>query len=923
METSIAERIAQVCLESPSTHACIARAEDDNSVVITLDDGQQIRVISPFGVDGDPVVLALGDTPAMTAASLNEALERRRSPTFADVWQLLHEQVGKRRKNINGEARPWTSCAGPSKDDASESSDDSSSDDAGDGADNAFIDDDDYDAIVAGSPQAWMTNMVRAACRELGVSFSSFGKPWCRVSLDNVTVILHLDLGQCGLHEPAAALLGLSLCTCLVVRLRYATGDGSRANPNSWECLQHTHTLWGGGASADEPVGSFGIRTYVPRLIERALVQPFASGEAPLSGLALRLKASLAACCESCPICFKRHESAFDRLQPCSSASCLFSWEELPTGSLLAQLRQYRLEPLVFTLELAMTAATAQNADGVFEPFPSFLLRSAEMRGRSGVFEPGKSVEQRLPGSGAANPAPPSAAPSAAPVASTPVAQNKRLPTLAFALRVMAPLAQKMLGCTSDAELSRLLMQAWDENALEWQLFAKQDAWSAEELQAVGEGAILRKVLRYVINTDRSVLVALEGPRCLPQIEATRQFAVAYSEPEREAAFSRRRATFGSTFAFHGAPSAAWFSILRNSLRSMSGSALMRHGAVFGKGIYLAKEVQLSLSYTASRGINAATSHVVALCEVINLPEYKKGYGLQGHVGPARDMYVVPVETDVIIRYIFTGTKSSSQPAHQVASSNEGHLDQVRAERKAASRDELVAFLANMLPILPAIDLGGDDGDDEDFDDSLVAGSSASGGASAAAAPSRAVGAVSLLAHGNGNANATRLILREYKRLASLQASGKADGICVDIPDDANVYRWRALLTPPADTPLAKELRTHAEATGAHAEAAAVTLEIIFTEAFPMAPPFVRVVSPRFAFHSGHVTIGGSICMELLTNSGWSPAFTIESVLVQIRVALVEGEGRLDRTRAHIPYELAEAREAFRRVAAGHGWNVA
>lgn len=35
-------------------------------------------------------------------------------------------------------------------------------------------------------------------------------------------------------------------------------------------------------------------------------------------------------------------------------------------------------------------------------------------------------------------------------------------------------------------------------------------------------------------------------------------------------------------------------------------------------------------------------------------------------------------------------------------------------------------------------------------------------------------------------------------------------------------------------------------------------------------PPFVRVVRPRFQFRTGHVTIGGSICMELLTLSGWN-----------------------------------------------------
>ena len=39
---------------------------------------------------------------------------------------------------------------------------------------------------------------------------------------------------------------------------------------------------------------------------------------------------------------------------------------------------------------------------------------------------------------------------------------------------------------------------------------------------------------------------------------------------------------------------------------------------------------------------------------------------------------------------------------------------------------------------------------------------------------------------------------------------------------------------------------------------------------YPFAPPFARVILPRFKFKSGHVTTGGSICMQLLTTSGWT-----------------------------------------------------
>ena len=53
----------------------------------------------------------------------------------------------------------------------------------------------------------------------------------------------------------------------------------------------------------------------------------------------------------------------------------------------------------------------------------------------------------------------------------------------------------------------------------------------------------------------------------------------------------------------------------------------------------------------------------------------------------------------------------------------------------------------------------------------------------------------------------------------------------------------------------------------------AITMHIIFPPDYPFSAPFMRVVRPRFAFRTGHVTIGGSICIELLTNSGWNPLY--------------------------------------------------
>jgi len=99
-----------------------------------------------------------------------------------------------------------------------------------------------------------------------------------------------------------------------------------------------------------------------------------------------------------------------------------------------------------------------------------------------------------------------------------------------------------------------------------------------------------------------------------------------------------------------------------------------------------------------------------------------------------------------------------------------------------------------------------------------------------------------------------------------------------------------------------------------------ILLHIAFPATYPLNPPFVRVIRPRFQFRTGHVTIGGSICTELLTNKGWTAANTIESVIVSIRAQFLEGGARLDLINTR-DYSEAEAKEAFDRMVQVHGWH--
>ena len=116
-----------------------------------------------------------------------------------------------------------------------------------------------------------------------------------------------------------------------------------------------------------------------------------------------------------------------------------------------------------------------------------------------------------------------------------------------------------------------------------------------------------------------------------------------------------------------------------------------------------------------------------------------------------------------------------------------------------------------------------------------------------------------------------------------------------------------------------------------------VILEMRFPQDFPMSPPFVRVIRPRFlefnAGGGGHVTMGGALCMELLTGSGWLPTFSIENVLLSIRLALCSVDpkpARLAMSGSWLgsssvrggDYSVQEAVAAYIRACRAHGWEV-
>ena len=177
---------------------------------------------------------------------------------------------------------------------------------------------------------------------------------------------------------------------------------------------------------------------------------------------------------------------------------------------------------------------------------------------------------------------------------------------------------------------------------------------------------------------------------------------------------------------------------------------------------------------------------------------------------------------------------------------------------------------------------------------------------------------------------ATKQLGRDLSALQKVQAKTPLHelGWYIDFEGVTNLYQWVVEYhTFETELPLAQDMK--------RAGVTSIVLEIRFPRAYPFEPPFVRVIRPRFLPFTmgggGHVTGGGAVCMELLTTSGWSPANSMESVLLQVRLAMCSVEPTPGRLRSVVPspdphvdsdYTVGEAISAYRRSAEAHGWKV-
>jgi ubiquitin-conjugating enzyme E2 Q len=198
----------------------------------------------------------------------------------------------------------------------------------------------------------------------------------------------------------------------------------------------------------------------------------------------------------------------------------------------------------------------------------------------------------------------------------------------------------------------------------------------------------------------------------------------------------------------------------------------------------------------------------------------------------------------------------------------------------------------------------------------------------------------------------TKRVLMEFQSLARAVADGVAPCRDLVLPDERNVCVWRFKLSHfDDDLPGGRALNSDLARLAAEYGQDHLLCEVSFPSDYPARPFALRLVSPRCAWYTGHVTAGGSVCIEALTQTGsrnsWQPDFCVSGLLPLVKQNMIDVDEVMVRTatgpggragplridferRWHtsaktpvVPYSEAEAAAAFARTEAHHkanGW---
>ena len=482
-----------------------------------------------------------------------------------------------------------------------------------------------------------------------------------------------------------------------------------------------------------------------------------------------------------------------------------------------------------------------------------------------------------------------------------------------------------------------------------------------------------RGILRWIIASNRSCIVQVDklddkggGPESgiasnpeqrVQGMSQWMQFRFAQGAPDKEQRFvnsvrnaaERLQLKYPTIFAWHGSPLPNWHGIVREGLHFRESI----HGRAYGHGCYHAMDAVTSLGYSgmySGYGVRSdgwpqsllKISNAIALNEIVNAPSEFV----------SKTPHLVVAQLDWIqSRYLFVKCSTSQTANREDTVPAQIHEQDPAWTPRGDTRQNIVipatAVSKSRRPSVKVVKHGNKktkilkDGHEETVqqaEDDVASVNTDAEDLSFLLSDTeepeipRTDFMPGMLDHTTlpllePPAYATPMASKSLQRMLTstlqVQESEPAHELGWYINPEliSNMYQWIVELHSfDANLPIAKDMK----AKGLKS----VVLEMRFGKDYPISPPFVRVIRPRFlsfmAGGGGHITAGGALCMELLTSSGWIPVSPIETVLLQIRLAMSSTDPKPARLEPGPvrDYGIGEAVDAFVRACAAHGWTV-
>ncbi|CAK7217404.1 hypothetical protein SBRCBS47491_003154 [Sporothrix bragantina] len=461
-------------------------------------------------------------------------------------------------------------------------------------------------------------------------------------------------------------------------------------------------------------------------------------------------------------------------------------------------------------------------------------------------------------------------------------------------------------------------------------------------------------LLGWIMATNRSCILQITEPSLMIHelLENRRmappngylQFCFLQGVPEADHEFQRQLEAntkhtnnYPTLLAWHGSSTVNWHSILRTGLDY----TIMANGRAYGDGVYFSPDFNTSLGYATNLGTQWPKAvfdlrSVVSLYEVINAPHKFKSsaphYVIdQKHWISMPGMHRQGTDEELV----YKRPRGAFDRGSEVMDESDKAFLPKDTTKEAASATRLGSTAVTAI----IIDLDSDEDGGGISEAKPVAVASTALHAPQGSRASSTLMKSGVTPYDPGKldyttlpqlptpswctSQAQRALAREIDRMQKVQANTPLSelGWYIDFSRLDNMFQWIVELHSFDRTlPLAKDMMSLGVAS--------IVCELRFGADYPMSPPLVRVIRPRFTPFlqggGGNVTAGGAMCMELLTSTGWSPANQTDAVLLQVRLALcaTDRPARLDRQHYMGEYGVGEAFAAYNRAAQTHGWAV-